>query len=148
MLLEEPMRIPAWPLWAATISATLVAGCMGEEGAALRDLRGIVTYHGKPVSYGQVTLYPEGGAPYPPATLQADGRFAMRAAAGKYKVVVEAIPPAVGGRPDPMAEGGIDYSQAKPARSLVPLKYARPETSDVTVVVDAESEAEFAITLK
>jgi hypothetical protein len=61
---------------------------------------------------------------------------------------VQAIPPAEGGRPDAFSEGGIDYSNAKPAKSLVPLKYSRAETSDVIVTIAAEPQNEITITLK
>jgi hypothetical protein len=133
---------------AAALLATSIAGCSGGEGPDLLPVSGQVTYQGKAVGYGQVTLYPEGGPPYPPAALNADGTFSAQAPAGQYKVVVEAIPPAEGGRPDPLAEGGIDYSQAKPVKSLVPLKYARPETSDVTIVVTTNAENKRTIALR
>ena len=114
-------------------------GCGTEApGPQMFDVTGKVTYRGKPVGYGHVTLVGERGPPSPPAVLKDDGTFATRAVAGEHKVVVQAIPPAEGGKPDPLSEGGVDYSQAKPAKSLVPLKYARAETSDVTVEINAD----------
>ena len=128
------------------IAAGLMAvGCLSAlgcgtdaQGPQMFDVTGKVTYQGKPVGYGHVTLVGEQGPPSPPAVLKDDGTFSTRAVPGAHKVVVQAIPPAEGGKPDPLSEGGVDYSQAKPAKSLVPLKYARAETSDVTVEITAD----------
>ena len=100
------------------------------------------------MTYGQVTLYPLNGPPNPPAVIRPDGSFSTRAADGEYKAVVEAIPPPEGAKPDPLAEGGLDYSHAKPTKSLVPLKYSRPETSDVTVKVSSDNQSNLTIALR
>jgi hypothetical protein len=125
------------------------AGCGKGDGAALlRDVNGTVTYKGNPVGYGHVTLYPRNGPPAPAAILAEDGTFRTKARAGQYKVVVESIPPPEGARPDPLAEGGYDYSRAKPATSMIPLKYSRPETSDVEIEVSEETDNRFTISLR
>jgi hypothetical protein len=126
----------------------VLVGCEGSDRAVLYDVRGVVTYKGKPVGYGHVTLYPLNGPPRPAAILSEDGTFSTKAAAGQYKVVVEAIPPPEGARPDPLAEGGFDFSHAKPAKSLVPLKYSRPATSDVDVEVTGNDENRLTIALR
>jgi hypothetical protein len=114
----------------------------------LRDVSGVVTYQGNPVGYGHVILYPQNGPPTPAAILQEDGSFTTKASPGKHTVVIESIPPPEGARPEPLAEGGFDYSQAKPARSLVPLKYSRPETSGVTIDVLDDSVNQLTIALQ
>lgn len=112
------------------------------------DVTGVVTYKQQPVSYGQVILIGAQGPPSPPAALNEDGTFSTQALPGRLKVVVNAIPPAEGGQPDPLSEGGIDYSHAKPAKSLVPLKYSRPETSDVEVTVTNKGPNQLVIALE
>jgi len=129
-------------------SVSIAGGCGKKSSPPIHDVHGVVTYKNVPVSYGHVTLYPTQGPPLPAAILSKDGSFSTKVAAGRYKVVVEAIPPPDGARPEPRAEGGFDYSHATPAKSLVPLKYSRPETTDVEIEVSDSSENQVSISLR
>ncbi len=57
------------------------------------------------------------------------------------------MPPREGGRPDPTIEGGFDYTGVPEAKSLIPAKYNRADTSGITVVVEPTGRNEIDIAL-
>jgi hypothetical protein len=108
---------------------------------------GTVSYDGTPLPCGIVMFVAEEGPPSQPVQIGPGGRYELQAVAGRHTVVVVAVPPAQG-RPDPDEEGGIDYSDAPPAKSLIPEMYNRQETSGITVVVEPKSVNEIPIRLE
>jgi len=66
----------------------MVAGCQQNEKQNYADVRGTVTFNGKPIEKGQITFAPEGR---PPSTMDiVDGKFAGEAMVGENKIVVSA----------------------------------------------------------
>ena len=109
---------------------------------------GKVTYQGRPLPLGTIRFVPDSGPPSLPVTINTDGSFQLEAVEGPSRVAITAMTQATGGKPDPFAEGGIDYTNATPARSLIPRKYERADTSGVSVVVEAKEMNEINIDLK
>jgi hypothetical protein len=102
------------------------------------DVRGKVSYKGKPLPGGTISLVPEKGKRVV-AALQADGTYATKAAAGKYRVLVET------------------ESAKKPAKAkdkadktryvAIPKKYGDVKTSVLTFEVKPSVDNEFVLEL-
>jgi len=133
----------------ATLVVPLAAmiGC-GESEPATYPVTGKVSYQGKPLPLGTVRFVPNSGPPSPPAQIDPDGAYQLQAVAGEHRVMVTAVPEPQGARPDPMAEGGMDYSQAKPTQPLIPRKYSSLENSGIVVTVEASESNTIDIHLK
>ncbi len=127
---------PHSALWAAWLMiAVAVVGCSGPVHE-LTPVNGRVTYNGKPLEFGCVTLQPEKGQ-WSRGVIQPDGSFEMEtpgegdgAAVGTNRVRItcfEAQNPA-----DRAREGMAGISLGK---SLIPQKYLQYETSGLTVEV-------------
>jgi hypothetical protein len=118
---------------ALALGACLLAGGCGQS---LPSVSGKVTYHDAPLAQGRVTLHPEGkGAPgY--GTIRSDGSYDIKTgsnagvAPGQYKITVSATEPA----PEPTPQNPVPV-----AKSLIPLRYAKPETSGLEITVVAGS---------
>lgn len=122
---------------AAAVLASVTAGCRRSSLDTV-PVSGTVTYRGEPVRAGTVVFHPVDAVGSRPAraTIGTDGTF--RAAtlesapglmAGEYKLAVAA--PAVG-----IAD--VSPAQAATAaRSNIPAKYGNPETSGLTVTMEA-----------
>jgi hypothetical protein len=115
--------------------ALVLVGC-GQAGPARHLVTGTVRYEGKPLPLGTVVFVPEQGPMSGPVRIGQDGRYQLEAVAGRHAVAVTAMPPRTGGRPDPHAEGGIDWTGVPEVKSLIPEKYNRYETSELTAVVE------------
>ena len=126
--------------------ALLLTGC-GSSGPRMYKVTGKVSYQGDPLPLGIIMFVAKEGPPSQPVGIGPDGRYELMAVAGEHTVVVVAVPPAQGS-PDPEEEGGIDYSDAPPATSLIPEKYNRQETSGFTVVVERRKVNKIVIDLK
>jgi len=124
----------------------LLAGC-GHSGPATFPVTGTVTYQGKPLPLGTVMFVAEDGPPSQPAPIDAHGVYRLEAVAGKHAVQVIAVPPRPG-RPDPSADGGIDYTGSPEVESLIPAKYNRYHTSGIEVVVQPNAENTIDIQLE
>jgi hypothetical protein len=123
----------------------LLTGCGGGDGPEIYPIRGEVTYNGKPVGQGIVTYTPAtpgvGRAANGP--LKADGTFVMTTfkrddgvVRGTYNIIIHSYEEDSGApqtREDIEAQG----SRVPKMKSLVPEKYAAPETSGLTDEVDA-----------
>lgn len=95
--------------------------------------KGVLNYKGAPLAGATITLIPE-EADYPEtvrptATSQEDGTFEVGAPAGEYKAIVLRYT-VVGSKENP-----------SPGPNDLPKKYAKAETTDLTVNIDA-SETE------
>ena len=121
-------------------------GC-GKSGPEMVPVRGTVTFGGKPLPTGIVKFIPESGPPSPAAIGQ-DGTYQTKAVPGKHTVVVTATSQPAGAKENPAAEGGMDYSGAAPARSLIPRKYNLPHTSGIVKTVQAGEENTIDIQLQ
>jgi hypothetical protein len=127
--------------------ASLVLGC-GPAGPTKYPVSGTVRYQGKPLTLGTVTFVPASGPVCGPAAIGPDGGYQLEATAGQHAVGVVAMPPRTGGRPDPHAEGGVDWTGVPAPKSLIPEKYNRYDTSGVTVMVEAKASNSVDIDLK
>jgi len=123
---------------ALLLVVSLLVGCR-PAGEPMYPVTGTVRYRGKPLPLGAVFFVPEKGPMSGPASIDSQGRYQLEAVAGQHAVGVFAMPPRTGGRPDPRAEGGMDWSKAPPVKSLIPAKYNRYDTSGVSVTVEAKA---------
>jgi hypothetical protein len=123
--------------------AVLASGCAKEPPKPWEKVypaKGTVKYKGKPLGGAMITLIPQDAAfpdsVRPSATTKDDGTFELGtysrsdgAPAGAYKAVVLHFP-VVGPKENP-----------SPGPNDLPAKYARPESTDLTVQV-SESETD------
>lgn len=123
---------------ALLLALALLVGCR-PAAEPKYPVTGTVRYRGKPLPLGAVFFVPEKGPMSGPATIDTQGHYQLEAVAGQHAVGVVAMPPRTGGRPDPRAEGGMDWSKAPPVKSLIPAKYNRYDTSGVSVTVEAKT---------
>jgi len=118
---------------------------------------GVVTYKGLPVPDAQVTFSPQGAGQAAFGRTDAEGKYSLTtfesgdgATVGRYKVAVtkfetpdaSAVPTGDAYVPP---EGRKTPKAAKP-KSLLPAKYASPQTSDLQAEVKAEATT-FDITI-
>lgn len=137
-----------------TLSLIAVIGCSSDDTGLGRryPVSGTVKYNGEPVPKGSVTFEPvskdgrhatgtiENGS-YSLSTSGAEGEGALP---GDYKVIV--ISTTVDMRDlakqssGPVHQGGPEFQKiVKNAKDLVPKKYSRSDTSDLTVKVEAKT---------
>jgi hypothetical protein len=132
--MSSTRAVPGWShtwLWLGLLAG--LAGC-GEQGPKTYLVQGKVSYKGKLLPLGSLTFVPKDG-PAALGQINADGSYQLRAAAGKHRVEVIAVPAHQGGRPDPSMEGGIDYRGFPAPKPLVPAKYNLYTTSGIEVEV-------------
>lgn len=124
-----------WPL--ALLAIPLIAGCSSPPGELLYPVAGRVTYAGKPLTTGSVTLVPDTvkgnkSDHRPTGTIGADGRYTIYSPVGRlgappgwYKVAVRAHEPA------------LDTGGAHPGlpKYIIPQRYAGNETTPLAVEV-------------
>jgi hypothetical protein len=142
-----------WVALATTI--VFVAGCGSSSELDMVPIRGEVTFNGQPLTVGSVIYMPV-GATGRQATgkIQPDGSFQLTtreandgALAGEYKIVVHAVKA-------PWEEAPSREEMEKRGRrpvvmtSLVPERYANPETSGLRDNVDSSHSgfAKFELT--
>lgn len=97
--------------------------------------RGEITFDGRPLAGAAIVLHPMSGAadaPRPRSSADADGRFALTISptangipAGDYAVTVQCFPPP-SGKDDGVAP-----------RNFLPERYSRPDTSGLTLRIEA-----------
>ena len=116
----------------------LVAGCQ-QQGRETSYVEGIVTVNGTPLSNGTVTFLPESGRS---ATgyIQENGRYVLGtydeddgAVIGMHKVAITASLSTTKQRPN----FDVDRPQDSAKQSLIPLRYADPDSSGLTFPVEA-----------
>jgi major membrane immunogen (membrane-anchored lipoprotein) len=131
------------------VAAMLLVGCgrSGPPRVATHPTKGSITFQGQPVSGAFVALHPKQSShpevPTSTAIVQPNGTFAVSTydsgdgvPEGEYVVTVQWRK---------VVKSGSDFV---PGPSLLPAKYSRPETSDVTVRVAAGNNALAPIALK
>ena len=130
----------------ALAASASLAGCGSSSELELTPVRGEVTYNGKPLTSGIVGYLPtrrgEGRAANGP--IEADGTFVLTTLKrhdgvmkGAYQIVIYAYDSASEPKTREEIEAQSKSGRAGRPRSLVPEKYADPETSGLTDVVDA-----------
>jgi hypothetical protein len=117
----------------------LVAGGCGSNRPSMAPVEGKVVYQGKPLEFGSVLFQPDAG---PPArgVIQSDGTFHLStyrdgdgAALGVNRVQITCNDLQRPGAADTNHEPGL-------GKSHIPQKYARYDTSGLTVEVRARNE--------
>jgi hypothetical protein len=127
-----------------------IAGCSG-DGVETAPVSGIVKLDGQPVSGAGVVFMPADG-PMGSATTDAEGRFKLRTAdrdgavLGEHRVGIDlrktsGVNIEEGGLQGDVAPGGVKVEW------IVPQKYSRPDTSELTALVKDEKN-EFTFDLK
>ena len=137
------------PLPRVVVLAGLLAACAG-CGSKLVPVEGVVNLDGQPVDRATVTFIPQGEGRQATGVTGADGHFTLAtgpdsgAPPGNYKVTVtksESVPGANPGEPADMAKMMANYSKVKgKLKSLLPQKYSRPDTTDLTCTVPPPSK--------
>ena len=156
---DAPLR--AFSVALSALGIFLGTGCGSDDGIGKRyPVSGKVTYRGIPVEQGTITFLPDGAeeGARPAAGTIADGEYSLAtvgdqdgALPGKYKVTVVSQEldesklniPTYGGQPTPESR----RKAARTRKSLVPAKYAQPQSSELSYEVKPESnEANFELT--
>lgn len=117
-------------LLSCALTALAVCGC----SPATTDVSGTVTYQGKPLPAGSVTLVDSSGAVHQ-AQIQADGKFTVpNVPVGSVRVAVS-TPKANRGKPSPF--GGEPPPPPPAGTPELPMELANPDTSGLTGTVTA-----------
>lgn len=143
--------------------AGVCAGCGGSDGPRFVPAGGTVTYKGQPLANANVIFAAEDG-PAATATTDDAGHFELRTGAeigavpGSYRVAIHAVsmesnlPP---GLPDPetdpegyaTAVEEVMTNNPPSSESLIPDRYSRHDTSQLTYEVTEEGPNQFEIGL-
>jgi hypothetical protein len=136
----------------------VILGCGGDESGLARrySVSGKVTYKGEPVSKGTISFQPV-KPPYPEGRAAegtiSNGNYSLSTAGGgdgalpgEYKVIVIAstldlseLAKKTGGM---IHQGEAEHKKAiAEAKSLVPVKYNKAETTDLKATVEPKSQA-------
>ena len=131
---------------------SVLAGCSSNAGhlGGLYPCEGTVTYKGVPVAGASVTFHPDGGDARPAGgETDADGKFKTTTLKpqdgifpGTYKVTIAKYeeygpPPKM-----VMNDDGEMVSEGRPVRTVLPEKYAKPESSGLTVTIGNKKATE------
>ena len=137
-------------LLTGALLAMLLTGCGG--GPRLGKVSGRVTFNGKPVPTGTIMFYPDAG-PAAVGAIGPDGAYSLTtikqgdgAVVGSHRVSIQATTVGPGSLADPKSfEEEMDLAQRKDPKAkvlvpgkvewIVPEKYSRPETTDLTATV-------------
>lgn len=134
----------------------LLCGCKDPgAGAADRPARakvtGAVTYKGAPLADATVIFVPQGHTHGAVGRTDAQGKFSLQtfdpgdgAVPGEFKVTIRKVE----ARPAPAAESDDAEIPEVPEKSLIPVKYNRPQTSGLTASVAEGQANEFTFELK
>ena len=122
------------------VFALLILGCDSADPFPLATVQGTVAYRGKPLERGRVVFFPIDGTPGPTAvgTIEPDGTFRMRvlghngAAVGRHRITVHLC--------EQFTDEQLRQVDAIAPRSLIPRKYANPNTSGLLIHVRAGDE--------
>ena len=142
----------------------LLTGCGG--GPRLGKVSGRVTFNGKRVPTGTIMFHPDAG-PAAVGAIGPDGTYTLTtikpgdgAVVGSHRVTIHATTVGPGSLVDPKSfEEEIELAQRKDPKAkvlvpgkvewIVPEKYSRPETTDLTATVQPGANTiDFALPLK
>lgn len=105
-------------------------GC-GDAGPPTYPVSGVVSYQGKPLPAGVILFRPKQG-PATSAEIGPDGRYALTAVEGSHAVQVVSLDLPPGSENNDELLAG--------ARSYIPTKYNRFQTSGLQATVEAKDE--------
>ena len=140
--MKSTFSIPRFALlFASATSICIVLGC-GDTGPPKGDVAGTVTFRGRPLTSGTVTLFNDETGVGVSSDLDASGTCTFEdVLAGIYGVTIQPPPPP---SPEEMAQG----AKVKAKSSPIPKKFANPQTSRLQVTVKEGDENEFSFELK
>jgi hypothetical protein len=129
----------------------MLALCSGCGGPALLEVKGTVTYDGRPLTHGVVSFVPltarGNGGRVAVGSIGADGRFRLGPAGepggvapGSYRVLVSCWE-------DPVVESGTPAGTTPRGVSVVPERYGDFSTSDLKARVSRFGSNRFAFDL-
>ena len=143
--------------WQQRVSALIIAiasgfsGC-GEPSAKIEKTvpaRGVLTHRGSPLGHYQVLFHPEDGRRPAAGVTDEQGGFVLGtnraddgAVAGTHRVTLVYVGP-----PTPGRDGMIDFSPPRPPKIKIASKYARPDTSGISIEIPASGSKELKIDL-
>jgi hypothetical protein len=142
------------------MSASLVAGigCSGggdkwtKARPPVYKASGTVMYKGKPLEKALVLYHPNNGEHSPYGETDADGKFLLTTfdehdggPAGSYKVVVTKMEYEL--KPTPY-DSPEEKSVARIPKPLLPAKYSKKETTDLTAEIKADGANETVLEIK
>jgi len=136
-------------------AVALVAGCGGSGKLVTYKVTGTVTMDGEPLAGASVFFTPKSGGQGDAAVGKTDenGQYVLQTilgnpdagtSRGEYMVhfnkkeIVEMPPPVLDSRGRP-----ISYPEPPSAKSLIPIKYEKGETSGLTATVEKGKKNEF-----
>jgi hypothetical protein len=146
-----------------TVLGLALAGCGGPR---LGKVSGRVTFNGKPVPTGTIMFHPDAG-PAAVGAIGPDGTYTLTtiksgdgAVVGSHRVTIQATAVGPGSLADPKSfEEEMQLAQRQDPKAkvlvpgkvewIVPEKYSRPDTSDLTATVQPGSNTiDFVLPLK
>jgi hypothetical protein len=130
------------------VSSALCALAGFQDQTSLAPFSGSVTYNGKPLMFGGVTMQPVRGGAISRGVIQSDGTFVMTtdgkpgAPLGMNSVRVTCYPSQKPGAATASRDGEVSLGA-----SLIPERYARFSSSGLTVEVKRGGNEPYAIKL-
>ena len=135
------------------VVCVFVAGC--GESAPVADIEktvtagGVLTFQGKPLENYRVIFHPKDKKRPASGRTDADGRFQLGtnrpgdgAVPGSHQVTVSYVGPEVAPTP------GDEFKEIPPPKIVIPEKYGRQESSDVTQEIPVGGDSKLKIDLK
>ena len=138
-----------------TIPLLFLAGCGGSSDAPdLVEAQGVVTYKGQPLPNANVVFHPESG-PVAIGQTDAQGMVQMRtsgqpgAPVGTHAVTVTAFEASTGTSSESEESVGTPAAKAdqSPPKSLIPERFAKPNTSQLKITIPEAGDKNFKIEL-
>lgn len=127
------------------LAGVALVGCGKRDPFGRQPLEGVVTWKGKPIQFGSITLEPAEGQPAGATTSISDGKFSIPRTAGpcpgKYNVWLHAY--------DRVGERPTDGSEGIPPKEILPPKYQTEPATQITIEkVDEENTNRFEFDIK
>ena len=119
----------------ALCSVVLCSVCGCGDGEKKCTVRGTVTYGTEAVAEGTITFQNSESGTTAQADLSPEGKYSVRVAPGKYKIMVE--PPMVA------ETRGSDAGQTYKKVKNIPNNFRLSETTPLTATVDADATLDF-----
>lgn len=116
-------------------SVMLCSVCGCGSGEEMFSVQGTVTYGTEAVAEGTITFEESTSRTTVQAALSPEGKYSVRVAPGKYKIIVE--PPMVA------ETRGSDAGQTYKKVNNIPNNFRLAETTPLTATVDADAKLDF-----
>lgn len=120
---------PAHPRWILAWAILFLSGC-GPAAPSLVDVRGLVTFDGKPLPRGQIAFVPDGPGQPGLGYLSPDGTYRLMSHGGRHGILPGSYRVSIAA-----AEGSFENEDV---RHLIPERFMRLETSGLTAEVPAD----------